>query len=136
MGGSEVLTVSHESPPFSLNHRFPVVEPNPSRVPGSSGPQASSDQIICVVHFTGFPQPSRSSILGVGGCGNFLPCAALPAPVQLHAEVPVVQRGIIRAVARVMKRQGHVVAKEGAPGHLPPLAVPRHLEQALAGRHQ
>ena len=69
----------------------------------------------------------------IGGRGDFLPrLAALVAAMQLDAEMAVIERRIIRAVTRIMERQGHVVANEIAIGNAPAAPAALDREQALA----
>ena len=68
--------------------------------------------------------------------GNFYPLLfALIAPVQFDAEVPVVEGGIIGAVARVAQHQRHVITQKMLVRDFPTTARFGRFKQALACRN-
>src|SRR5208337_2522310 len=69
-----------------------------------------------------------------GRRGDFLPDAARP-PMQLDAEVAVVEHSVVVAAARIVQRERDVVAEKIRRGDAPVAVLPLHREQSLAGRH-
>src|SRR5512146_1516184 len=54
--------------------------------------------------------------------------------MQLHAEMPMVQRRVVPPVALIRQRQGHIVTQEIHAANRPvPTRATRHGEQPLAG---
>src|SRR3546814_9196033 len=74
-----------------------------------------------------------SDLPGIGWRGNLGPAiAAVIAPVQLHAEMAQVQRGIKRSVPRIVQHHADRRSHEGGAGDVPvALSLAAQFEQAL-----
>ena len=70
----------------------------------------------------------------IGRRGDLLPDPVFP-PMQLDAEMAVVEHGVVAAAAAVVQRQSDVVAEKIGIGDAPAAVAAFDPKQTLAGRH-